>query len=64
MKKWIVIVVVVVVIGLTAMGSYNRLVGLQQAVDSQWSQVENVYQRRYDLIPNEPQQTPCYAWKQ
>jgi LemA protein len=33
-------------------GLYNRLVGLQEAVDSAWAQVENVYQRRADLIPN------------
>jgi LemA protein len=33
-------------------GLYNGLVGRSQAVDSQWAQVENVYQRRADLIPN------------
>src|SRR5437870_7587318 len=33
-------------------GSYNRLVGLQQKVDQSWAQVQNVYQRRADLIPN------------
>src|SRR5215470_5226582 len=33
-------------------GSYNRLVGLNQGVDKQWAQVQNVYQRRADLIPN------------
>ena len=32
--------------------SYNRLVSRSQAVDAQWAQVENVYQRRADLIPN------------
>ena len=32
--------------------SYNALVGLDEAVDSAWAQVENVYQRRADLIPN------------
>jgi len=32
--------------------NYNRLVGLQQGVDQQWAQVQNVYQRRADLIPN------------
>jgi len=33
-------------------GVYNRLVGLDEGVSSAWSQVENVYQRRADLIPN------------
>ena len=33
-------------------GIYNRLVGLEEAVKSAWGQVENVYQRRADLIPN------------
>ena len=33
-------------------GSYNSLVRLDQAVQAQWAQVENVYQRRADLIPN------------
>ncbi len=31
---------------------YNSMVSLQEAVDAQWAQVENVYQRRADLIPN------------
>ncbi len=31
---------------------YNRLVNLQQQVEKQWAQVQNVYQRRADLIPN------------
>jgi LemA protein len=31
---------------------YNRLVALDQQVDSQWAQVENAYQRRLDLVPN------------
>ena len=47
-----VVVVVVVILALVAGGSYNRLVGLSQAVDAQWAQVESVYQRRADLIPN------------
>jgi LemA protein len=33
-------------------GTYNSLVGLDQKVQAQWGQVENVYQRRADLIPN------------
>ncbi len=31
---------------------YNTMVEKQEAVEAQWSQVENVYQRRADLIPN------------
>jgi LemA protein len=32
--------------------TYNRLVSAQQSVDAQWAQVQNVYQRRADLVPN------------
>ena len=42
----------VVVAALGLLGSYNRLVKLQQSVDQSWAQVQNVYQRRADLIPN------------
>ncbi|SHE99772.1 LemA protein [Mariniphaga anaerophila] len=31
---------------------YNKMVDMEEQVSSQWSQVENVYQRRADLIPN------------
>ncbi len=37
---------------LWGLGSYNRLVRLDEQVNASWSQVENVYQRRADLIPN------------
>src|SRR5205809_5036748 len=43
---------IVIVAVLALGGSYNRLVRLQQAVDQSWAQVQNVYQRRADLIPN------------
>ena len=46
------IVLIVLVFGATIAGTYNGLVQLDQAVQSQWAQVENVYQRRADLIPN------------
>src|SRR5579862_1373675 len=58
MKKWIalgcvgVIVLVALVVFLVGIGGYNSLVAKSQAVDSQWAQVQNVYQRRADLIPN------------
>jgi LemA protein len=46
------IVVGVLVFGAAIAGTYNTLVQLDQGVQSQWAQVENVYQRRADLIPN------------
>src|SRR5215475_6080021 len=44
--------VLVAIIGFWGVSSYNKLVRLDQAVQAQWSQVENVYQRRADLVPN------------
>ncbi|HVS54197.1 MAG TPA: LemA family protein [Opitutaceae bacterium] len=45
-------IALVVVLGLGVSGIYNRLVTLQQGTDAAWAQVQNVYQRRADLIPN------------
>jgi|SRR6185503_18209349 LemA protein len=47
-----VVVVLLVAVGAWATGIYNGLVGLEQNVNEKWSQVQNVYQRRADLIPN------------
>lgn len=47
-----VVVLIVLGFGLWAMSGYNSLVGLDQAAQSQWAQVESSYQRRADLIPN------------
>lgn len=57
MGKWAIgcgaaLLVVALVVGMAVAGGYNSLVGLDQAVQAQWGQVENVYQRRADLIPN------------
>src|ERR1039458_716659 len=59
MKKLAIILGVLVALGLlililiaVAGGSYNRLVKLSQGVNSQCAQVQNVYQRRADLMPN------------
>jgi LemA protein len=41
--------------------SYNSMVAKQEAADSQWGQVENVYQRRADLIPNLVSSVKGYA---
>ena len=46
------ILVLLVVLALPVIGSYNTLVQLDQAVQAQWGQVQNVYQRRADLVPN------------
>src|SRR4029434_4811421 len=43
---------IVVIAAIALGGSYNRLVHVQQTVDQSWAQVQNVYQRRADLIPN------------
>src|SRR5438128_1385216 len=48
----VILLVIAVIAALGLGGSYNRLVRLQQAVDQSWAQVQNVYQRRADLIPN------------
>jgi LemA protein len=48
----VVLLFVAVFAALAVGGSYNRLVRLQQGVDQSWAQVQNVYQRRADLIPN------------
>jgi LemA protein len=47
-----IVLFVVVAAAISIAGTYNRLVRLQQTVDQSWAQVQNVYQRRADLIPN------------
>ena len=54
-KSWIIIGVIVLVLIMFyyfLKGPYNSFVTLEEGYTSQWSQVENVYQRRADLIPN------------
>lgn len=52
----VVVAIIVVFIGVICLfwgiGVRNHMVELDQAVDAQWAQVQNDYQRRYDLIPN------------
>ena len=55
MKKKNTIILIVGVVALIVfwfIGKYNGLVGKEENVNSKWAQVENVYQRRADLIPN------------
>lgn len=51
-KSLIIIIAIVVVIGLYVGGTYNSLVTQNESINGQWAQVENQYQRRFDLIPN------------
>ena len=56
MKKALIAVIIVVVILLIivgkGIGTYNNIIALEEGVKAQWAQVENTYQRRFDLIPN------------
>lgn len=56
MKKsliiWIIVIGIVLISALAIKNSYNRLVNQDESINSSWAQVENVYQRRADLIPN------------
>ena len=52
---WIVAIVIIFVLFLLAMwgmSSYNNLVTKEETVNQSWANVQNVYQRRSDLIPN------------
>lgn len=54
-KSWIVITVIVValiIILFSFQRPYNRMVTMDENINGMWAQVENVYQRRADLIPN------------
>jgi LemA protein len=56
LKTTVIVLGVILVLGFMAyrlfVGNYNQLVGLDETVKSAWSQVQNQYQRRADLIPN------------
>jgi LemA protein len=43
---------IVLLLAMTCVGKYNSLVEQQEGVDGAWAQVENVLQRRADLVPN------------
>lgn len=48
----LVVAFIAVIIAIAVAGKYNALVKLDQSVNQSWAQVQNVYQRRADLIPN------------
>ena len=55
-KTLLIVVAVIAVLGFGMYsffaGNYNTMVSMEESVKGQWGQVENVYQRRFDLIPN------------
>ncbi|MGE5424360.1 MAG: LemA family protein [Syntrophothermus sp.] len=54
-KGWIAVIVIVLLVIIIfgwVRGTYNSLVTKEETVNRQWANVENVYQRRSDLIPN------------
>jgi LemA protein len=55
-KTWVaggvLLLVFMLIPGCLGISAYNRLVQHQEVVEESWAQVENVLQRRYDLIPN------------
>ena len=61
----LVALVLFVIIGLSLFGfvknTYNGMVTLDENVNQTWAQVQNVYQRRYDLIPNLVETVKGYA---
>lgn len=65
MKKGLLILLVVLAVLLlfagSVVGKYNGLVSGEEGVKSAWAQVENVYQRRLDLIPNLVEMVKGYA---
>lgn len=64
-KTWIVVIaIILLVVGLPIMAtanSYNKLVVMDETIDADWKQVENLMQRRYDLIPNLVEVAKGYA---
>lgn len=56
-----VLVVLVILLALPIIGNYNTLVKMREDVNTSWAQVQNVLQRRYDLIPNLVETVKGYA---
>ena len=63
-RTWIKIIIaaiLVLIVYSSVKNTYNKMVTLRNQVESQWSNVENVYQRRADLIPNLVETVKGYA---
>ena len=51
-KSTIIVIALVAIVAIWAVSGYNSLVKMDESVSTAWSNVENQYQRRADLIPN------------
>jgi LemA protein len=51
-RTWIIVAVIALILVMWGVRRYNSFVGLEEGITGQWANVENVYQRRADLIPN------------
>ena len=60
-KTWIIVVAILALVVIFCVTSYNSLVSKEEAVETAWSNVENQYQRRADLIPNLVNNVQGYA---
>ena len=60
-KSTIFIVIVIAILVIWGMSSYNGLVTMDEEASKQWSNVETQYQRRADLIPNLVRTVKAYA---
>ena len=67
-KLWKTLIIIAVILFILILipytflkGTYNRLVTMDESVNSAWAQVENQLQRRYDLIPNYVETVKGYA---
>lgn len=58
---WIILLVVIVILVVWIAGTYNNLVGAKNKVTDQWSQIDVVLKRRFDLIPNLVETVKGYA---
>ena len=61
MLALIIILVIVVLVGLYAVFSYNGLVSLRNRIENAWAQIDVQLKRRYDLIPNLVETVKGYA---
>lgn len=61
MKKILLVIVILALLAIPAVGSYNSMVTLREGVDSSFANVQTQYQRRADLIPNLVETVKGYA---